>query len=374
MQPHHLLAGAGALLAVLVAAAPATSATWSDPVRIGGGLGDPSVAVDGSGRAHVVARGDDGIWYLVRHGGTWTRTRIARDREAEPDGRRNPFMELKVSPRIAHDPVTGDIVVAFLRFVEDGSTPSSPSAIRYRVLRNGSWSRVRSIPGAVDSNLSLAVRDGTIAVAYETGLYESRTIVFTTNASGSWTTRTFGDRRPLGPRSPSLTFDGAGRPHLAYTQGQFESTLPDTEPRIRYARGATPTGPFTKETVAIPDAWVHDVAIALGPNGPRIAFATDDGMWLARRAAGSAGWVPEPVVADATVFDVDLELRAGGSALILHSGPSTGLLAARKAGGAWVSDQLDDRSESGGDLVLAPNGTARVVFARNDRTWFVRSY
>jgi len=98
--------------------------------------------VDASGRAHVVARGGDGIWYLVRNDGAWTRTRIARDREVNPAGPGEPFMELKVSPRIARDPVTGDIVVVFLRFVEDGSTPSSPSAIRYRQGDGGHSGRV----------------------------------------------------------------------------------------------------------------------------------------------------------------------------------------------------------------------------------------
>jgi len=97
-------------------------------------------------------------------------------------------------------------------------------------------------------------------------------------------------------------------------------------------------------------------------------------MWIARRAAGAVGWVLEPVVADAAVFEVDLEVKVGGSPVILHSGPSAGLHVATKSGGAWVSDQLDGRSEMGGDMVLAPNGAALVVFARNDRVWFVRSF
>jgi len=376
MRPPRKLAGAGALLA-LVIAAPVASASWTDPVTIWPArLGDPSIAVDSSGRAHVVARGADGIWYQTRRGDAWSRTRIARDREVDPAGPRPPYTLLMVSPRIAVDPGTGRIVVAFLRFADDGSTPNDPAAIRYRTLHHGSWSPVRSIPGSADGNLALAVRDGTIAVAYEVGMYESRTIVFTSNAGGGWTTRMFGDERPLGPRGPSLALDEAGRPHLAYQQGQLDSGIPNTELRVRYAHGATPTGPFTKETVATPDGWVHDVSLAVHPNGrPRIAFSTDDGMWFARRGADSVGWVREPVGVDATVYGVDLKVKSDGSPLILHGGPSAGLHVAMKVGGAWVSDLLDGRYLTDGDMALAPNGTARVVYVRDDpqRVWFVRS-
>jgi hypothetical protein len=347
----------GAILFLPAGASPGVAATsWADPVRISNArLLFPSLAIDRAGRPHIVARGVNGIFHFVLIAGTWRRTRLTTDYRG---ARGHVTAQL---PQVAVDQADGSVTVVYARTVDDGSVPGSPGKLRYRTLRAGHWSGALSIPAAVEGDYSVAVAGGRLAVALQTGMYDSASVRFVTNAGGSWTSEEFGSARLNGPYGPSLVLDSRRRPHIAYLQKR----------RVKYARGTTRTGDFVRESVVTHEQWLGSVSLALGSDDrPRLAFQDDEHAWYAYRVA--SGWHETPIGEHSLALDLALE--PDGSPHVLLAAGVEGLWHATKGGGSWTRERLDthDTGQLGG-IAVAASGALLVAYVREDprpRVWF----
>jgi hypothetical protein len=368
MRPRYLVLAAGLAL-VLGSTLPASGASppavaaaegWSGPVRIGTGqLASPSLMVDEAGRPHVVARGADGIWYLARTGGAWTRTRLTRDRQVDES-----TTVSAQSPRLTIDPTDGSLRVFYLRRVADGSTPGSPGQVRFVKRTASGWSAPRTVPVGVNGSYAVAVRAGRIAIAFEDWLYDVGTVRFATNVSGSWQTRSLGASKLGGPRAPSIALDAKARPHIAYTQGDG----------VRYAHATTPAGPLQKEVVNGPPGDLRNTAIGLaGAGRPRVAFWDEPSAFFAWR--GPNAWRTKTASAGHD-GKVDLAIDGRGRAHVSIAGAGKGLWYATNASGSWASTKLDGHMVTEADVEVGKRDRVSIAFQRQGgvlQTWFTRS-
>ena len=117
------------------------------------------MAVDAHGFAHVVARGDTGIWYLTNKSGSWTRERLTTD--YVQDG----YHFRAISPLITIDRSVGKLVAVY-QLVSDVDCDPGCFQFEYITRTGTNWSSPRGIGEIMPRGpLSIAARGGDIAIA-----------------------------------------------------------------------------------------------------------------------------------------------------------------------------------------------------------------
>jgi hypothetical protein len=295
-------AAALTLAAVVLGTSPAGAASgWSPPrVVYDGDFYDASMALDSAGHAHIVARGDTGIWYLTNESGSWARKRLTRDHE-DRDG--HPVRAYQ--PHLAvHDVAdqNGPVVdVAYGVVTDLGGDPCcAPVATRRRLA--SSWSKPSTIP--MRSSYPVAIAYGNGALVFVTqpwappsGEPTDEIAVAVHHRGGGWTTGTIEVRDPaVGTRGPSVAVDSTGHILVAYLRSinDYRTTA------VWLARASDThlaTLQFTRErvTAAATDANSGRPSVALTEAGaPRIAFSA--GGWTRFAALRPSGWHIEKVM------------------------------------------------------------------------------
>lgn len=274
-MPNRVISLLAAAVGLCLVAVPAAATGWSTPVTVfDGDFSQSSLVTDAHGAAHLVARGDTGIWYLTNSHGSWTRTRLTTDHQQHG---------LPVSasrPTIAIDRSNGKLVVAYALTIDHGGDPSCCTGTRYVTNGGGGWSAPKQIPINPGSDLSIAAHAGDIAIAVLGGQPPgpgTPTLYFATKSGGWVGHRVSGggeDNGTIG--SPSLALDSLGRPRIAFQRNAA----------MKLAVGTTPSGNFHIEKVAsvsgdpVPSLALDD------HDRPMIVWAVASGTFYARRNAG----------------------------------------------------------------------------------------
>jgi hypothetical protein len=361
---HRLIPFLIALLGVLVVSVPTAAVSgWSAPVQIyDGNYSEPSLAVDAHGFAHVVARGDTGIWYLTNRSGSWTRERLTTD--YVQDG----IQYRAIAPLITIDRSVGKLVVVYGLLADVECLPGCPPTLEYITRTGSNWSAARSIPTSPSccGPLSIAARGGDIAIA---GLDDRVTprngetlrIVYLHKADG-WSVHRVaggGNASSFGP--PSLALDRAGRPRIAFQRNDH----------MKFAKGATTSGTFTIETVATVSG--ARPSLALDPQDrPMIVWAAGDGTHFARRAGDWSSALVMP-----GRFDARLVVDGDGAHVVSSDGHKGLWYGTGTTSANWTSQQVADaRVKVLGGIGVAPNGRVDIAYQTGQdspRVWFTHT-
>jgi hypothetical protein len=352
-----------ALIGLLVFVVPTAAATgWSAPIVVyDGNYSEPSLAVDAHGFAHVVARGDTGIWYLTNKSGAWTRARLTTDYT------QSGIHYRAIAPLITIDRSVGKLVVVY-EMVADVDCEGCPPGVEYITRTGTDWSAARSVstinPG---SPLSIAARGGDIAIAALGPEWpfgpKTQVLEYLHKADGWALHRVAGGAdyySHIG--APSLALDSAGRPRIAFQR----------KDHMKYATGATTSDDFTIETVGKVTAFVGP-SLALDPHDqPMIVWAAGKGTHFARRAGVWSNSMVMPGHYDARL------VADGSGAHVISSDGYNGLWYGTGTTSAnWTSQQVVDMHTSGlGGIGVAPNGRVDIAYQRghsSPRIWFTHT-
>ena len=225
------------LLVVAVLTAAATG--WSPPVEIyDGNYSEPSLAVDAHGFAHVVARGDTGIWYLTNKSGAWTRASALM-----MDHTQSGIHYRAIAPLITIDRSVGKLVVVYETVAT--STEGCYPGVEYITRTGTDWSDPVPHPHqpeqpAVDRRTRRRHRDRRSRP--RAAVWTEDPVPSRPDKADGWALHRVaggGDYYShIG--APSLALDSAGRPRIVFQR----------KDHVKYATGATASGVFTIETAA----------------------------------------------------------------------------------------------------------------------------
>jgi hypothetical protein len=360
----RLISVLAALAGILVVAVPTVAGSdWSAPIVIyDGDYSQSSLAVDAHGHAHVVARGDTGVWYLTNKGGSWTRERLTTDYV------RDGYRFRAIAPLITIDRSVGKLVVVY-QLVSDVDCDPGCFQFEYITRTGTDWSSARGIGGILPRGpLSIAARGGDIAIAawddrvtFRTGVpLETMRILYLHKADG-WSVHRVaggGNASSFGP--PSLALDSAGRPRIAFQRNDH----------ITFAKGATTSGTFSLETVA---AESGRPSLALDPHDrPMIVWPAGDGVHYARRAAG---WYSSMVMPGQ--YDARLVVDGNGAHVVSSDGANGVWYGSGTTSANWTSQQLTDvRIDALAGIGVAPNGRVDIAYQvghSSPRIWFTHT-
>ncbi len=293
-----------ALLATLACCLPCAAASWPPfvpdtlvtlPVA---GLPLPTaprLARDPStGDLHLAwARGDT-IWRAWREGGAWSRELVGGlflgllDWAAGPTGRLAIACE-----RYAVLPVLGGVVVVLRR---DAGAWSADTVLVHPGWR---FTAALAIDGDDRPVLALVAKEQSSATAH---------LLFARRTATEWVVTEL-DTSAVGMERPALALDAAGRPRIAYLDGLAR---PAGAP-LRYLEGADPLGDFTETVLDTADS---EPSLALNPGSgePRLAYSRWPQTLYAWRDGDHWGRGPLPF---GTEGAHSLSIAPDGSAIVL---------------------------------------------------------
>jgi hypothetical protein len=358
---HRSISLLAATVAAVVMAAPTAAAGWTSPVEIyDGNYSEPSLAVDAHGHAHVVARGDTGVWYLTNKSGTWKRTRLTTDHVEYGN------LVRSFHPVIAIDRSRGKIVVAYLTFIADACVPECLPLITYVHTTGVDWSAPIAVSTFYPSSrLSIAAGNGDIAMA---GLGpewpigpKTQVLEYLHKADGWAPHRVAGGADYFSHiGAPSLALDTAGRPRMAFQR----------KDHVKYATGATTSGPFTIETVGRVTAFVVP-SLALDPNDqPMIVWAAGKGTHFARLAGA---WSNSMVMPGR--YDARLVVDDSGTHVVSSDGDNGLWYGTGTTSANWTSQQVTDLGIDGLGGIGVGAGRVDIAYELGQdspRVWFAQ--
>jgi hypothetical protein len=359
---RRLIPVLAAFVGLLLVAVPTAAATgWSAPVEIyDGNYSEPSLVVDAHGYAHVVARGDTGVWYLTNKSGTWKRTRLTTDYLLGGE-----FRVWADRPLITMDRSNGKIVVVYLSRVDVECLPGCPPSISYVTNNGKGWSVARYVPFPPFGQLSIAARNGDIAIAavrddLSNGV-ETQTLDYLHKADG-WAVHRVADGGDSGVGSPSLALDSAGLPRIAFVR----------KGNMKYAVGATTSGDFSIGIVTAATGYViPSLALDLHDR-PMIVWPDGDGTHYARRAGA---WYSSLVMPGR--YSAQLAVDGNGAHVVSSDGHQGVWYGTGTTSANWTSQQVADaRVKEVSVIGVAPNGRVEIAYQTGQdspRIWFTHT-
>jgi hypothetical protein len=359
---RRLIPVLAAFVGLLVVAVPTAAATgWSTPVEVyDGNYSEPSLAVDAHGFAHVVARGDTGIWYLTNKSGSWTRERLTTDHT------QSGIHFRAIAPLITIDRSVGKLVVVY-ETVADVDCEGCYPGVEYITRTGTDWSAPRSIQVNPSSPLSIAARGGDIAIAALGPEWpfgpKTQVLEYLHKADGWALHRVAGGGdyySHIG--APSLALDSAGRPRIAFQR----------KDHMKYATGATTSDDFTIETVAKVKAFVG-ASLALDPNDqPMIVWAAGKGTHFARRAGAWSNSLVMP-----GLYNLRLAVDGNGAHVVSSDGHQGVWYGTGTTNTNWTSQQVANvRVQALAVIGVAPSGRVEIAYQTgrdSPRIWFTHS-
>lgn len=323
-----------------------TASGWSTPTKIAKGVQfQPfDVVVDASGKIHVAAVGQAGMWYLTDAGGDWQSERITTAPFHQDTG-----WGADTDPSIAVE--GGAVWIAFTRLQCVDCASADTDGVYYVTNEDGSWTAPRKLSGPSTGEPSMMVTEQHLFVAYSKGgLSGQSSIWYGNDARGSWSAQNVassGTAPNLNLGADGLAgilfaeLDNAGASHIALaTAGADGSFAIEVLPGS--ADGRTPQL-ATDASGTTSAAWW-----TLSSDG------SSQSVWFATR--GREEWL-EPLLTIAQGQLVDFAIDAAGAAHILASS-DLGLLHASDASGAFKTDGLEPAAYIG---AMTTDGTRVLV-------------
>jgi hypothetical protein len=335
--------------------APSRIARFYDQIALG---------AEANGIAHVAAGTTNGIVHVTNATGAWERERITDAPDGGFDG----------DPSVAID-ADGTVHVAFTRYATwfcfgIGCAPQDPQAIFVVTLGPGGWSSPVEVAGQRSMEPSLAVRGGTLHLAYERfDRSGTSRVVYAIGALGSLTTETVADDA----YSPMLRVASDGTARVAFHDAATDE--------LRYATAATAAGSFSIEPGPPGMSSIFDLDAADQPHfiGGAGYVTTDGSGWTSPQAV----FPPGP---DEDVQPGGIAVAADGSVQVISENvfsSGNGVWYGRLVGDSFETVQLyetDDFIEDGppgsSAIALDASGHAHVAFtvlSEGDRgLWYTR--
>jgi hypothetical protein len=328
----------------------------------GGGFSEPAVAVDASGKVHIVATAADneGIWYSTNASGGWVTQQVVAPWISDLD-------EIGVvgQPAIAVDPSDGSVWIAFVYWRCIQCVPAGSHGIFTINNVAGIWSAPVERESIRAVSPSLAVHDGRVYLAWELpGNYGHRygPIVFGTDVSGAWQTQQI----VQAGEQPNLVLNTDGRVGVLFAGAnamRYAYQKPDGSFVIERLPGTSSmAGPLWNSLLAV-DAVSGDT------------WASWTGGFLAKR--GADGW-SDPIAAVPGGDLAGLAVRNGVVQLTAEKSTG-GLIYASNNSGVFVEQIVDASRTYWGDTAFAllPTGRPIVVIARDEPSrrsgmWFLK--
>ena len=337
-----LLAASAAIAAVALVAAPAGAVTgWSHPL---------GVFMTRFGPAHDTAVDSGGYTLIASEGGAYSGIWLTSN---QPDGGPPSWFNLQLTTQEDHAPsiaVRNDrFSVAFERL----NTSTFKSRGIWTATNATGTIVVTKRDGDEDYDPSIALRNGKTYIAYQDATKHS--LVYLTNATGSWVHHTVDTSCCSGPVSLELT--SGGQPRIAYADGS--NTAPTG---VKYASSSSGSS-WSISTVDTHPSF----SVSLGldsANHPHVAYIrTSHGVEYAVTAP--SGWL-RTLLSSAQSEPVDLAVDGAGHAFVAY-GNNGAIFYDTNVGGTWHITQLTfpsaDRQDFDPDI--ARFGTkAQVVFNR----------
>ena len=314
---------ARALALLLLLAPSAGAATFSHEIIRQNIIWYPSLAIDASGDAHLTYYlAEPGVGYSWRHNGTWTNEIVAP--------------QIVYSTALALDPAGRPGIVYY--------TASNPRPYFAERSEGGVWTSQ-----AVDE---LSDQGGMVSVAYDAqgrphvAYPWHETLKHAWRDGGVWASETIdpavGTDTYLGT---SIAVDALGRVGVSYHRG----TTP-----VFARRGAAGW-----TLAAIPGAQAYvGTSLAFDAQGlARFSYEETSGLHLASETAN--GWTTELIDAGAG----HASLARDASQVAYYDGLGGRAIYARRVGGQWEKQVVDDRFRSGQEIAIALDGTGGAEIA-----------
>lgn len=319
----------GATLGTIVLAGTAGAASpsaFSDPALLQGGrYRTISAAEDSQGHLHIAAETTGGsIVYITDRTGTTTRRTVAA---ADPGNVvfRDPTLALDGNGRV-------HIVMqrAWAQAVDCGICSAGLFMVNDKGRARGTFPKPSQVARSGAFAPDLAIHANKLYLAFVTGMdglvASPGTLWLKTNASGSWTARKAATGLEGFFPTPSIAVNADGKARIAFEDGA-----------IKVAFASTKTGDFSVDTVTATDGTdARPVVVMNALDQPLLIFVqdrtgtADDGVYLRAKAGSSWAGVkvsPRVGLADAAFGSGQVTVAVGigtttGAGTYLHAGPT----------------------------------------------------